>query len=91
MGPRDCRGAIPTPIEEAMIVAFRRRTLPPLDDVMGRLRDSIPKLTRSSLRRRLARHGVSRLPASETMTKRGRFAETTTGYLSGARRRSLSL
>jgi len=81
MGPRDCRSTVLTPIEEAMIVAFRQRTLLPLDDVMGCLRDSIPKLTRSSLHRRLVRHGISRLPASETMTKRGRFAETTIGYV----------
>ncbi len=44
MGPRDCRSTVLTPIEEAMIVAFRQRTLLPLDDVMGCLRDSIPKL-----------------------------------------------
>jgi transposase-like protein len=81
MGPRDCRSTVLTPIEEAMIVAFRQRTLLPLDDVMGCLRDSIPKLTRSSLHRCLVRHGISRLPASETMTKRGRFAETTIGYV----------
>ncbi|VFU16642.1 Integrase (fragment) (plasmid) [Methylocella tundrae] len=60
MGPRDCRSTVLTPIEDAMIVAFRQRTLLPLDDVMGCLRDSIPKLTRSSRRRCLVRHGVSR-------------------------------
>ena len=81
MGPREPRSTVLTPVEEAMIVAFRRRTLLPLDDVMGCLRDQIPKLTRSSLHRCLERHGISRLPASETMTKRGRFAETTIGYV----------
>jgi hypothetical protein len=30
--------------EEAIIVEFRRRTLLPLDDVMGCLREAIPKL-----------------------------------------------
>ena len=64
-----------------MIVAFRQRTLLPLDDVMGCLRDQIPNLTRSSLHRCLERHGISRLPVNETMTKRGRFAETTIGYV----------
>ena len=44
---------------------FRRRTLLPLDDVMGCLRQSIPKLSRSSLHRCLLRHGISRLPARE--------------------------
>jgi hypothetical protein len=46
MGPRQLCSRVLTPIEEAMIVAFRRRTLLPLDDVMGCLRDQIPKLTR---------------------------------------------
>ena len=30
MGPRDPRSTVLTPVEEAMIVAFRRRTLLPL-------------------------------------------------------------
>src|SRR3984885_11452943 len=75
MGPRAPRSTVLTPVEEAMIVAFRQRTLLPLDDVMGCLCDQIPKLTRSSLHRCLVRHGISRLPVSETMTKRGRFAK----------------
>ena len=41
MGPRDPRGTVLTPVEEAMIVAFRRRTLLPLDDVMGCLRHGV--------------------------------------------------
>ena len=81
MGPRERRSTVLTPVEEAMIVAFRRRTMLPLDDVMGCLRDSIPKLTRSSLHRCLERHGISRLPATEVKTARGRFAETTIGYV----------
>jgi hypothetical protein len=69
-----------TEIEEAIVVAFRRRPLLPLDDVLGCLRESIPKLSRSALHRCLARHGISRLPISEkSATKRGRFAQTTIG------------
>jgi hypothetical protein len=68
-----------TLIEEAMIVEFRRRTLLPLDDVMGCLKDSIPNLTRSSLHRCLERHGISRLPDSqEKASKRGKYAESPT-------------
>ena len=48
MGPKP-RSTTLTQAEEAIIVEFRRRTLLPLDDVMGCLRDSIPNLTRSSL------------------------------------------
>jgi len=81
MGPRDPRSTVLTSIEEAMIVEFRRRTLLPLDDVLGCLKDSIPSLTRSSLHRCLVRHGISRLPESEVTSKRGRFAETTIGYV----------
>lgn len=69
-----------TEIEEAIVVEFRRRTLLPLDDVLGCLRETIPKLSRSALHRCLARHGISRLPGSEeSAAKRGRFAETTIG------------
>src|SRR5687768_11910905 len=82
MGPRSPRSTVLTLIEEAMIVEFRRRTLLPLDDVMGCLKDSIPNLTRSSLHRCLERHGISRLPDSqEKASRRGKFAETTIGYV----------
>src|SRR4029453_14373667 len=71
-----------TEAEEAIIVEFRRRTLLPLDDVLGCLRESIPKLTRSALHRCLVRHGISRLPKDEEKTsKRRRFAETKIGYV----------
>jgi hypothetical protein len=43
MGPRDPRSTVLTPIKEAIIVEFRRRALLPLDDVMGCLKDTIPK------------------------------------------------
>jgi hypothetical protein len=82
MGPRDPCSTVLSPAEEAIIVEFRRRTLLPLDDVMGCLRDAIPNLTRSALHRCLQRHGISRLPANEEKaSKRGRFAETTIGFV----------
>src|SRR4051812_3053970 len=82
MGPRQPRSTVLTQAEEAIIVEFRRRTLLPLDDVMGCLRDTIPKLSRSALHRCLERHGISRLPRNEdTTSKRKRFAETTIGYV----------
>jgi hypothetical protein len=65
-----------------IVAEFRRRTLLPLDDVLGCSRGSIPKLTRSALRRCLVRHGISRLPASgEEASKRGLFAGTAIGYV----------
>src|SRR5215207_8652716 len=50
MGPRP-RSTVLTEIEEAIVVEFRRRTLLPLDDVLGCLRESIPTLSRSALHR----------------------------------------
>ncbi len=48
MRPTAPHSIVLSPEEEAMVVD-RRRTLLPLDDVLGCLRDTIPKLTRSSL------------------------------------------
>src|SRR5688572_10588320 len=82
MGPHRPRSTVLTEAEEAIVVEFRRRTLLPLDDVLGCLRESIPRLTRSALHRCLARHGISRLPRDEgKASKRKRFAETAIGYV----------
>jgi hypothetical protein len=48
--------------EEAIIVAFRKHTLLPLDDCLYALQPTTPHLTRSSLHRCLQRHGINRLP-----------------------------
>src|SRR5918998_997714 len=81
-GPHGSARTTLTEAEEAVVVEFRRRTLLPLDDVLGCPRESIPRLTRSALHRCLARHGISRLPRGEgNASKRGRFAETTIGYV----------
>src|SRR5215203_2187112 len=82
MGPSRPRSTVLTEAEEAIVVEFRRRTLLPLDDVLGCLRESIPTLSRSALHRCLVRHGISRLPKDpESTSKRGRFAETKIGYV----------
>lgn len=62
MGPKAVRSTVLTTEEEAMIVAFRRHTLLPLDDCLYALQPTIPHLTRSALHRCLQRHGISRLP-----------------------------
>src|SRR3546814_748605 len=61
-GPRDPRSTVLSLEDEAIIVAFRKHTLLPLDDCLYALQPTIPHLTRSSLHRCLQRHGVSRLP-----------------------------
>ena len=81
MGPSQPKSTVLSPAEEAVIVEFRRRTLLPLDDVMGCLRESIPRLSRSGLHRCLRRHGISRLPASDIkVSGKGKFAPTAMGY-----------
>lgn len=64
-GPREPRSTVLSPEEEAVIVAFRRHTLLPLDDCLYALQPTIPKLTRSSLHRCLQRHGIGKLPDVE--------------------------
>ena len=82
MGPSRPRSSVLTEAEEAIVVEFRRRTLLPLDDVLGCLREAIPTLSRSALHRCLRRHGISRLPRDPgKASKRRRFAETAIGYV----------
>jgi transposase InsO family protein len=61
-GPKEPTSTVLSIEEEAIIVAFRRHTLLPLDDCLYALQATVPRLTRSSLHRCLQRHGISRLP-----------------------------
>src|ERR1700729_1983706 len=80
-GPREPRSTALSVEEEAVVVAFRRHTLLPLDDCLYALQPTIPHLTRSSLHRCLQRHGISRLPQveGETSPKR-KFKAYPIGY-----------
>lgn len=60
-GPREPRSSTLSAEQEAIIVAFRRHTLLPLDDCLYALQATLPHLTRSALHRCLQRHGISRL------------------------------
>jgi hypothetical protein len=64
-GPKEARSTFLSPEEEAVVVAFRRYTLLPLDDCLYGLQPTIPHLTRSSLHRCFQRHGIERLPEVE--------------------------
>jgi len=64
-GPRQPRSTVLSIEDEAIIVAFRKHTLLPLDDCLYALQATIPHLTRSSLHRCLQRHGIGRLPQVE--------------------------
>ena len=82
MAPGQPKSTLLSPAQEAVIVGFRKKPLLPLEDVMGCLRESIPKLSRSSLHRCFQRHGISRLPANEIKTAgRGKFAPTEMGHV----------
>ena len=61
-GPTQPKSTVLSVEDEAIIVAFRRHTLLPLDDCLYALQPTIPHLTRSSLHRCLQRHDISRLP-----------------------------
>lgn len=81
MGPKAIHSTVLTAEQEAMVVAFRRHTLLPLDDCLYALQPTIPHLTRSSLHRCLQRHGISRLPALEGQAaEKKRFKVYPIGY-----------
>ena len=62
MGPKAPRSTVLSAEDEAIVVAFRKHTLLPLDDCLYALQATVPHLTRSSLHRCFKRHGISRLP-----------------------------
>lgn len=66
MGPKQLRSRVLTPEYEAACVAFRTQTLLSLHECLYVLQAAIPGLTRSSLLRCFQRHGISRLPDSNS-------------------------
>ena len=81
MGPKEPRSTVLSAQEEAIIVAFRLKTMLSLDDCLYALQDAIPHLSRSSLHRCFARHGISRLPSSDTKRLKKRFKKYAIGYI----------
>src|SRR5437764_12781775 len=80
-GPKQPRSTVLSSEEEAIVVAFRRHTLLPLDDCLYALQPTLPHLTRSSLHRCLQRHGISRLPQVENESaKKRKFKAYPIGY-----------
>src|SRR5215207_7182881 len=81
MGPKQAHSTVLTTEEEALIVAFRKHTLLPLDDCLYVLQETIPHLTRSALHRCWQRHGISRLPeVTDKPAKKSRFKAYPIGY-----------
>lgn len=80
-GPREPKSTVLSIEEEAIVVAFRRHTLLPLDDCLYALQPMIPHLTRSSLHRCLQRHGISRLPDTDgEKPQRSKFKRYPIGF-----------
>jgi len=80
-GPKEPHSTVHSEDEEAMVIAFQRHTLLPLDDCLYALQPSIPYLTRSSLHRCLQRHGISRLPDMDgDKRKRQKYKRYPIGY-----------
>ncbi len=80
-GPKEPHSTTLTLEEEAVVVAFRRHTLLPLDDCLYALQPTIPHLTRSSLHRCLQRHGISRLPDTDgDKPQRSKFKRYPIGF-----------
>lgn len=80
MGPKERRSSVLSREEEALVVAFRRHTLLPLDDCLHALQPTIPHLTRSGLHRCFQRHDVSRLPEVEGDKPKRAFKAYPIGY-----------
>ena len=82
MGPPEPHSSVLSIDQEAVIVAFRRHSLLPLDDCLYALQPAIPHLTRSSLHRCLQRHGISRLPDIEgDLPAKKKFKAYAIGFL----------
>ncbi|MDA9476917.1 hypothetical protein XI03_20990 [Bradyrhizobium sp. CCBAU 65884] len=81
-GPKEAKSTVLSIEEAAIIVAFRRHTLLPLDDCLYTLQPTIPHLRRSSLHRCLKRHGHSRLPEVEgSKPSKKKFKAYPIGYI----------
>src|SRR3990167_10757893 len=80
-GPRAPKSTVLSVGDEAIVVAFRKHTLLPLDDCLYALQATIQHLTRSSLHRCLQRHGISRLPeVEEAKAGKRKFKAYPIGY-----------
>ena len=76
-GPKERKSTVLSIEEEAIVVAFRRHTLLPLDDCLYALQVTIPHLSRSSLHRCLQRHGISACLTSKATSRRGASSRPT--------------
>jgi len=67
--------------QEHLAIVLRKQGHLSLDDLMGHLLETAPKLSRSALHRCLQRHGISRQPTTHVPRRHGKFEETTLGFV----------
>ena len=77
MAPRDKASQHLSQEQEHLEIALRKQGHLSLDDLMGQLLETAPKLSRSALHR----HGISRQPATQVPRRHGKFEETTLGFV----------
>ena len=80
MGPKPGYGSSLSEAEQKAIVAFRKLTQLPLDDVLYSLQETIPHLRRSTLHRCLQRHGCSKLSSTLKQPPKKAFKKYPIGY-----------
>jgi transposase InsO family protein len=81
-GPKQPRSTVLSTEEDALIVAFRKHTLVPLDDCLYALQATRPHLTRSALHRCLQRHSINRWPGMEgDNPAKKKFKPSPLGYI----------
>ncbi len=76
MGPKDPHYTVLTREEEAICVAFRKRSLLPLDDCPFALREQISHLSRFSLHRLFQSNSISKLPENEEKRQKKRSSKS---------------
>src|SRR5215207_690805 len=69
-GPKEPRSTVLSVEEEAIVIAFRRHTLLPLDDCLYALQATIPHLTRSSLHAAFSGMGLADCPRSKATSRK---------------------
>ena len=81
MGPKARKSTVLTPAEEAIVVAFRQKTLLPLDDVLGCMRDTIPNSAGAPCTVASSGMGSPGCRRKRPADKRNRFKSYQIGYV----------
>ena len=67
--------------QEHLAIVLRKQGHLSLDDLVGHLLETAPKLNRSALHRCLQRHGFSQQPTTHLLRRHGKLEKTTLGFV----------